>query len=73
VPIGIVTEAAWNVKVLSQRRGQLSDVKVLLAHTVSDLDLSPHRVKYVAFAAIMSDTTLLDNLGYNSEQRSVQR
>jgi hypothetical protein len=39
------------------------DVKVLLAHTESDLDLSPHRVQYVAFAAIISDTTLLDNLG----------
>jgi hypothetical protein len=33
-----------------------SDVKVLLAHTMSDLGLSPHRVQYVAFAAIMLDT-----------------
>jgi hypothetical protein len=35
---------------------------------VSDLDLSPHRVQYVAFAAIMSETTLLGSLEYNREQ-----
>jgi hypothetical protein len=73
VPVGIVAEAAWNVKVLPQRRGGSSDVKALLAHTVSDLHLSPHRVQYVAFAAIMLDTfryTPVEFLGKKMKQRA---
>jgi len=39
-----------------------SDIEAFLAPTVSNLNLSPHTVEYVAFASIDRGTALLGSL-----------